>query len=148
MILSFRRRRRRGRTGEHGFTLLEMLVVLGIIALVTTLVGPRVVQYLGRAKTDTARTQIQSLGTALDLFRLDNGRYPTAQEGLSALVARPGSLGSWNGPYLSQKVVPPDPWGRDYTYRQPGQHGPFDLFTLGADGASGGDGENRDVVNW
>jgi general secretion pathway protein G len=132
---------------DQGFTLIEMLVVLGIIGLMTALVAPQVVQYLGKAKTDTARAEIHNLGLALDMFRLDTGRYPTPQEGLGVLVNKPDRLTTWNGPYLRQKAVPADPWGHPYTYRQPGQSGPYDLLTLGADNAVGGTGESQDVAN-
>lgn len=134
--------------GEAGFTLIEMLVVLGIIGLVTALVGPQVVGYLGRAKTDTARSEISNLMVALDLYRLDVGRYPTDEEGLEALVERPQTAANWTGPYLRQRTLPADPWERPYVYRQPGKHGPFDLYTLGADNQPGGSGEDQDVANW
>jgi general secretion pathway protein G len=133
---------------EDGFTLIEMLVVLGIIGLMTALVAPQVVGYLGRAKTDTAKAEIRNIGMALDMFKLDTGRYPSGQEGLAILISKPDRLASWSGPYLKQKNVPADPWGHTYTYRQPGQNGPYDLFTLGADAQVGGTGENQDVTNW
>ena len=131
-----------------GFTLIELLVVLAILGLVVALVTPQVLKYLGRAKTDAAHIQIENLGGALDLFKLDVSRYPTQQEGLQALVEQPPGLTSWNGPYLKQKKVPLDPWNRPFTYRIPGEHGEYDLYTLGADNAPGGTGENQDVGNW
>lgn len=143
-----RRRKPRRPNGAEGFSLIEMLVVLGIIGLITALVGPQVIQYLGRAKTDTARAEIHHLGVALDLFRLDVGRYPAEQEGLRVLTERLSGAAGWNGPYLKKRVVPNDPWGRAYVYRQPGRHGAYDLYTLGADNAEGGSGENRDAGNW
>jgi general secretion pathway protein G len=133
---------------DDGFTLIEMLVVLGIIGLMTALVAPQVVGYLGRAKTDTAKAEIRNIGMAIDMFKLDTGRYPSGQEGLTILISKPDRLASWSGPYLKQKAAPADPWGHTYQYRQPGQNGPYDLFTLGADGQVGGTGENQDVTNW
>ena len=148
MFRSPRRKFARQSSNDAGFTLIEMLVVLGIIGLITALVGPQVIGYLGRAKTDTAKAEIQNLGVAIDLFRLDVGRYPNDQEGLKALIAAPDRVTKWNGPYLRQKSVPSDPWGRTYVYRAPGQRGPFDLYTLGADNMAGGTGENQDIANW
>lgn len=133
---------------ENGFTLIELLVVLAILGMIVAFVTPQVLRYLSRAKTDAAHIQIENLAGALDLFRLDVGHYPTQSEGLAALVQRPAGLASWNGPYLKQKSVPPDPWGHPYHYRIPGEHGDYDLYSLGADDAPGGSGENRDVTNW
>ena len=135
---------------EGGFTLVELLVVLAILGLIVALVTPQVLKYLGRAKTDTAKIEIQTLGNALDLYRLDMQRYPTQQEGLQALIeAPPGAAAEqWRGPYLKQKKLPRDPWGRPYLYRSPGEHGDYDLYTYGADNAPGGAGEDQDVTNW
>ena len=119
--------------GESGFTLVEMLVVLAIIGMISALVGPQVMSYLGRAKTDTARVAIENLETALDLYRLDVGRYPTEREGLVALVERPSGNDSWNGPYIKKKTVPADPWGRPFVYRSPGRNGAYDLYSRGPD---------------
>src|ERR1700675_1110882 len=122
------RRRRAARHGESGFTLVEILVVITIIGMIMALVGPRVLNYLGESKVKTAKIQMESFSSALDLFFLDVGRYPTSSEGLAALSQRPGSAPSWNGPYLRGGVVPADPWGRQYVYRSPGEHGPFDVI--------------------
>ncbi|HUA55181.1 MAG TPA: type II secretion system major pseudopilin GspG [Candidatus Sulfotelmatobacter sp.] len=123
---------------EAGFTLIELLVVLAILALLASVVGPRVIDYFSRSKSDIARLQIDQLGSSLDLFRLDVGRYPTTQEGLAALVARPGGAPQWRGPYLKGTTLPADPWGRPYQYRLPGTEGrTYDLFSLGAPGDSG-----------
>jgi len=139
---------RRPPTRQGGFTLVELLVVLAILGLIVALVTPQVLKYLSKARTDTAKIEIQTLGNALDLYRLDMHRYPTQQEGLAALVEQPPGVEEWSGPYLKQKRMPLDPWGRAYIYRIPGEHGDYDLYTLGADGAPGGTGENQDVTNW
>ena len=131
-----------------GFTLIELLVVLVILGLLAGLVGPQVMKYLGTSKTSTARLQIEDISASLDLYRLEVGRYPNASEGLDALVKRPAGAKNWNGPYLKKPQVPKDPWGNDYQYRFPGQHGAFDIYSLGIDNAQGGDGEARDVVSW
>jgi len=133
---------------ERGFTLIELLVVLAILGMIVAFVTPQVLKYLGRAKTDSAHIQIENLAGALDLYRLDMGRYPTQTEGLQALIESPPGAGAWNGPYLKQKSIPADPWNRPFIYKMPGDHGDFDLYTLGADGAPGGTGENQDVTNW
>jgi general secretion pathway protein G len=131
-----------------GFTLVELLVVLVILGLLAALVAPRVLSYLGSSKTKTAQLQITSFADALDLYRIDNQGLPTSAEGLKALVEKPANATGWNGPYLSQSKIPQDPWGKDYQYAAPGQHGEYDLFSLGADGKPGGEDENQDVVNW
>ena len=133
---------------QRGFTLIELLVVLVILGLLASLAGPRVMKYLGGAKSDTAKLQIEELGQSLELYRLEVGRYPTSEEGLNALIQAPGSVTGWNGPYLKKKEVPKDPWGNEYRYAAPGQHGPFDISSLGADNQEGGEGENKDIVNW
>ncbi len=136
------------RKREHGFTLVEILVVITIIGLIMALVGPRVLNYLTESKSKAARIQIESFGSALDLFFLDAGRYPTTSEGLTALTQRPGSLGGWNGPYVKGGVIPNDPWGKAYVYRSPGQHGPYDILSHGADGQEGGTGPASDITSW
>ena len=142
------RRRRSCNDGEAGFTLVEILVVITIIGLIMGLVGPRVLNYLGESKAKAAKIQIESFASALDLFYLDAGRYPSSSEGLGALVQRPGGAQSWNGPYLKGAVVPNDPWGRAYIYRSPGEHGSYDIVSYGADGQEGGTGTASDVTSW
>jgi general secretion pathway protein G len=137
-----RKERRHG-----GFTLIELMIVLFILGLLAALVAPRLMGRVGKAKQKTAQAQIQLLATALDLFHLDVGCYPTGEEGLQALREKPENLPAWGGPYLD-KAVPNDPWGRPYNYKCPGDHGPYDLYSLGADGAEGGEGENQDITNW
>jgi len=132
---------------QAGFTLIELMIVLFILGLLAALVGHRLMGRVGKAKAKTAQAQIQLLGTALDLFHLDVGRYPTEEEGLKSLYQRPESLPSWGGPYLD-KPPPKDPWGRDYIYKYPGEHGPYDLYSLGSDGQPGGEGEAADITNW
>ncbi|MFN4263110.1 MAG: type II secretion system major pseudopilin GspG [Thioalkalivibrionaceae bacterium] len=133
---------------NRGFTLIELLVVLVILGLLAGLVGPRVLDRVGGAKTDTAAVQIEDLERALELFVLDVGRYPTTEEGLEALVRAPAGVNRWNGPYLRRAQVPQDPWGRPFQYRFPGQHGVVDIWSLGADGQPGGSGENAEIGNW
>lgn len=132
---------------EAGFTLIELMIVLFILGLLAALVAPRLMGRVEKAKQKTAQTQIQLLKTALDLFHLDIGRYPTTEEGLKVLKEKPQNLPGWSGPYLD-KAIPNDPWGRPYVYRSPGDHGPYDLSSLGADGAPGGEGENQDITSW
>jgi general secretion pathway protein G len=142
------RRSRVNREGQLGFTLVEMLVVISIIGLIMALVGPRVLNYLSESKTKTAKIQIESFSSSLDLFFLDLGRFPTSSEGLGALMQRPGNFATWNGPYLKGTTVPLDPWGHPYVYRAPGQHGAYDIVSYGADGQEGGTGAAGDVTSW
>jgi general secretion pathway protein G len=143
-----RRSLRARRSAQGGFTLIEMLVVISIIGLIMALVGPRVLNYLSDSKTKTAKIQIESFASSLDLYFLDAGRYPSGSEGLTALVQKPGNIASWNGPYLKGTTVPADPWGHPYVYRAPGQHGPYDIISYGADGQEGGIGAAGDITNW
>lgn len=143
------------RTLEHrirssrlrGFTLLELLVVVAIIGLLAGYVGPKYFGQLGKAEVKAARAQIDALDKALDQYRLDVGRYPTTEQGLNALMVKPAGISRWAGPYL-KKDVPVDPWGKPYIYRSPGEHGEYDLSSLGRDGRLGGTGEDADITNW
>ena len=132
---------------QGGFTLMELLVVLAILGLLMSLVGPRVLSQLGGAKTKTAAIQIKDLEQALEMYKLDVGRFPSTSEGLSALTAKPGGATGWNGPYLKSDV-PVDPWKREYNYKYPGEHGELDIFSYGQNGSPGGEGEDADVGNW
>lgn len=139
-------------SSRAGFTLIEMLVVIIVIGLLAGLVGPRILGRVSEARTATARTQIELIGLALDNYRLDNGGYPTTEQGLAALQERPTrepAAGNWRGPYL-KKAIPSDPWGRPYGYASPGQHSAsgYDLWTLGRDGQEGGEGDDEDVLSW
>ena len=135
------------RKRPYGFTLLELLVVMVIIGLLVGYVGPRYFAQIGKSETKTARAQIDALEKALDQYRLDTGHYPSSDQGLAALNAKPADESRWSGPYL-KKNVPPDPWGKPYLYRQPGEHGEFDLYSYGKDGQAGGQDDAADVVNW
>jgi general secretion pathway protein G len=126
------------RRRQAGFTLVELLVVLIILGLIAAFAAPQVIKYVGQSKTKAASIQIDSLGSAIDLFRLEEGRYPSEEEGLEVLV----------GGTLKKADALIDPWGRPYLYRFPGEHGDFDLYTLGADDQEGGEGENRDLTSW
>ncbi len=139
--LECRRRRQRG------FSLIELIVVLVILGLLATVVGPQVIKRLGQGKAEIAKLQIDQLEGALGLFRFDVGRYPSTAEGLQALIENPG-IQNWSGPYLEKNSLPPDPWGRTYEYRSPGQHGDFDLWSNGADGNPGGEADDADITSW
>lgn len=145
-------RRGPGRAGaaeQAGFTLLEVLVVLVILGLLAAVVaGPQIFKYLGTAKSEAAKVQVSQISQALDLYRLEVGRYPTQEESLVALVDAPPGLNKWNGPYLKKKDAIVDPWGRQFLYKVPGEHGDYDLYTFGADNTQGGNGEDQDITNW
>src|ERR1700710_3164140 len=131
--------------GQQGFTLVEMLVVITIIGLIMGLIGPRVLNYLSESKIKAAKIQLQSFGSALDLFYLDAGRFPSTAEGLAALVRRTPGIAAWNGPYLKGGNVPNDPWSNPYIYRSPGERGPYDIMSHGSDGQEGGTGTAADI---
>ena len=141
-------RRRPARAAQAGFTLVELLLVMTILALLASLVAPRVMGYLGSSRTKAAKLQIENIITSLRLFKLDTGRYPRTHEGITALVRNSGGFKNWNGPYLEGGKVPRDPWGNPYRYRYPGRRGEFDIYSLGADNKQGGDGEDQDVTGW
>lgn len=134
-------------SGEAGFTLVELLVVLVILVLLASIIGPRVIGYLGSSRSKTAQVQMESLVTSLELFHIDVGRYPTTAEGLNALVQQAGKAPGWNGPYLSKGTIPLDPWSQPYKYESPGKKGPFDLYSLGRDGKEGGSDEDADIFH-
>lgn len=142
-----RRAREIGRTGEAGFTLVELLVVLVILVLLAGIIGPRVIGYLGSSRSKTALIQIESLVTSVELYHIDVGRYPTVQEGLGALVKSTAPVPGWNGPYISKGAIPLDPWGQPYRYAVPGRNGRFDIVSYGRDGKEGGSGEDADISN-
>lgn len=133
---------------DGGFTLVELLVVLAILGLLVAIATPQVLRSLDRARISTARIQVESFSSALDLYKLDVGRYPTTSEGLSSLIKMPASVRNWNGPYVKVNADLNDPWGRLYKFHSPGEHGAFDLFSLGPDGNEGGDGAGKAITNW
>jgi general secretion pathway protein G len=134
-------------TRHRGFTLLELLVVMVNIGLLAGYVGPKLFGQIGKSEAKVAKAQIDALQKALDQYRIDAGHYPSSEQGLAALNTRPADEPRWSGPYMS-KAVPQDPWGRDYQYRAPGQHGEYDLLSYGRDGQPGGDGADADHVSW
>jgi general secretion pathway protein G len=131
-----------------GFTLIELIAVLIILGLIASIVAPNVMKRVGGARAKTARVQLEELGAALDLYFLELGQYPSSEEGLEALIEQPSEAPQWNGPYLKKSKVPDDPWGNPYRYEFPGKHGDYDLASLGADNAEGGEGDNADVTSW
>jgi general secretion pathway protein G len=132
---------------HHGFTLLELLVVMVIVGLLAAYVGPKYFSQIGKSEVKTVRAQLVGLEKALAQFRLDVGSYPSTEQGLKALITRPNNLAKWDGPYLD-KALPLDPWGHPYVYKAPGEHGEIDLASLGRDGRPGGDGLDADITNW
>ncbi len=133
------------RRSDEGFSLIELIVVLVILGLLAAVVAPRVYDKLAKGKEQIAKIQIKELEGALQLFSFDIGRFPTTSEGLEALIRNPGNMDAWKSPYLNKTELPKDPWGKPYVYRCPGQHGDFDLFSVGPDGAEGGE---DDIVSW
>jgi len=131
-----------------GMTLIEILVVLVLIGVVLGIVGGNFIGRGEKAKADAAKIEIGQIGQTLDLFKLEVGRYPTSQEGLQALISAPPGVNNWNGPYWKKNEIPKDPWGNEYKYATPGQHGAYDLLSYGADGKEGGEGPNKDITNW
>ena len=140
----------RRRRGQGGFTLIELVIVMAIIAVLAALVAPRLIDEFGTSQRRAAAAQIDMLSTALDSYRLDNGRYPSEDQGLKALVEKPDGVDTWQGPYLQRREVPADPWGNPYQYAKPAARGgiDYDLYSYGPDGEEGGEGENADIGNW
>lgn len=138
----------RARNREAGFTLLELLVTLTILSLLAAIVAPQVLKYIGSSRVQTARLQVDNISAALDLFHIDIMRFPTAQEGLRALVTQPENLPNWHGPYLKKASALTDPWGIPYHYRVPGQHGDVDVFSYGEGKTEGASDENPEITNW
>jgi general secretion pathway protein G len=143
-----RRKMNLSRKRVSGMTLIEILVVLVLIGIVLGVVGGNFIGRGEKAKADAARIEIGQIGQALDLFKLEIGRYPTSQEGLQALIAAPPGVNNWNGPYWKKSQLPKDPWTNEYKYAAPGQHGAYDIVSLGADGKEGGDGPDKDITSW
>jgi len=137
----------RRRVRHSGFTLLELLVVMVIIGLLAGYVGPKYFAQIGKSEVKATRAQLDSLEKALDQYRLDTGHYPSTEQGLAALTVKPDNDARWDGPYL-KKNVPDDPWGHPYQYKAPGEHGEYDLYSLGKDGQPGGSNEMADIVSW
>lgn len=148
MLTEWSRQREKTRRKRGGFTLLELMVVLLILALMGTIAAPQVTKYLRKAKSQTAKIQVDALSAAVDSFHLDVGRFPTGDEGLKVLVDRPSETAKWDGPYLKKRDSLIDPWGHPYLYRFPGQHGEYDIYSLGSDNREGGEGDAADVGNW
>lgn len=135
------------RQNEAGYTLMEILIVLALLALIAGFAVPNLMKVFGSAKSDAAAIQIDNLSTILDIYRLDNGAYPTGEQGLEALVSQPAGIETWNGPYINKPGAIIDPWNNPYRYDAPGKQSArgFDLYSFGADNAEGGEGENRDI---
>lgn len=133
---------------QGGFTLIELLVVLVILGMLAAFAAPQVLSYLSQAKTDAAKAQVQNIASILDLYRLNVGSYPKEEDGLNALLEPPPDAPRWNGPYVKRRDALIDPWGQMYIYRFPGEFGDYDLYSLGADQAEGGEGEDQDITSW
>lgn len=133
---------------KDGFTLLELLIVMIIIGLLAALIGPKMIGRVGESRQTVAKQQIEGFSSALEMYKLDTTKYPTQEQSLEALVIQPQGVVNWKGPYLKKKFIPKDPWGNDYAYLYPGEHGDYDIVSYGADGNPGGEGEDKDVASW
>jgi len=131
-----------------GFTLIELLIVMVIIGLLAAFIVPKLIGRVGESKLTAAKAQIELLSTAIEVYKLDTGKYPSQDTGLQSLNSKPGDVQNWKGPYMKKNKVPKDPWGAEYIYKFPGEHGDYDLFSYGADGTEGGSGDNTDQVSW
>jgi general secretion pathway protein G len=131
-----------------GFTLIELLLVMVIIGLLAGFIVPKYMKKIGKSKQTATKAQIELISTALDLYRLDTGKYPSQDTGLQSLNTKPGDVQNWDGPYLKKEKIPKDPWGADYIYKHPGTHGDYDIVSYGADGSEGGSGDDKDIVSW
>ena len=149
MKRSDRNKRTYQRTNQvSGFTLIELLIVMVIIGLLAAFIVPKLIGRVGESKLTAAKAQIELLSTAIEVYKLDTGKYPSQDTGLQSLNSKPGDVQNWKGPYMKKNKVPKDPWGTEYIYKFPGEHGDYDLFSYGADGTEGGSGENTDQVSW
>jgi len=131
-----------------GFTLIELLIVMVIIGLLAAFVVPKLIGRVGESKQTAAKAQIELISTAIEMYKLDTGKYPSQESGLQSLNTKPGDVQNWKGPYMKKDRIPKDPWGIDYIYKNPGTHGDYDLVSYGADGNEGGSGDNKDIVSW
>ena len=136
------------RKREQGYTLVELLVVIAILGLLAAIATPQVIKYLNHARVGTAKTEVESLSSALDLFKFDVGRYPTTEEGLTALVTAPAGVTTWNGPYIKKIASLTDPWGHPFHYRSPGEHGEFDIYSYGSDSEEKANAEKPPIASW
>ncbi len=133
---------------NHGFTLIELMIVMVIIGLLAAFIVPKLIGRVGESKIIAAKAQIELLNTSLELYKLDTGKYPSQDPGLKALITKPAEVENWKGPYLRKNIVPKDPWGTEYIYNYPGEHGDYDIKSYGADGSEGGTDEDADIVSW
>ncbi len=133
---------------NYGFTLIELLIVMVIIGLLAAFIVPKLIGRVGESKQTATKAQIELLSTALDMYKLDTGKYPTQESGLKALIEKSDEIENWKGPYLQKNIIPKDPWGAEYVYKFPGEHGDYDIISYGADGNDGGTGDDADIVSW